>query len=235
MNLVFSLILLFYDSLSQCKEHITDGKKLMAVINQTEKVLLLIWHLVLAAIPWFLYWLDNYFFLFVFCPVNNYYISTYSKETDGNWAWLYFCESGQLHISAVLNPFFFFSGTTYNIIEVPPQKSNCNETLEGAKVLCSIAPMDNMKPSYYHSFGKHASCLILHEFSLLCSTRGCSLPSDSRYFLLLFRLPSSLILSPSFPFQGWVKIISFSLSSPSSWICCGLSLPNSVGSPFLTG
>ncbi|XP_052552968.1 carotenoid-cleaving dioxygenase, mitochondrial isoform X3 [Tympanuchus pallidicinctus] len=54
-------------------------------------------------------------------------------------------------------------GTTYNIIEVPPQKSNCNETLEGAKVLCSIAPMDNMKPSYYHSFGMSENYIIFIE------------------------------------------------------------------------
>ncbi|XP_046759776.1 beta,beta-carotene 9',10'-oxygenase isoform X2 [Gallus gallus] len=54
-------------------------------------------------------------------------------------------------------------GTTYNIIEVPPQKSNCNETLEGAKVLCSIAPTDNMKPSYYHSFGMSENYIIFIE------------------------------------------------------------------------
>ncbi|POI28935.1 hypothetical protein CIB84_007315, partial [Bambusicola thoracicus] len=54
-------------------------------------------------------------------------------------------------------------GTTYNIIEVPPQKSNSNETLEGAKVLCSIAPTDNMKPSYYHSFGMSENYIIFIE------------------------------------------------------------------------
>ncbi|OXB68152.1 UNVERIFIED_CONTAM: hypothetical protein H355_010658, partial [Colinus virginianus] len=54
-------------------------------------------------------------------------------------------------------------GTTYNIIEVPPQKSNCSETLEGTKVLCSIAPMDNMKPSYYHSFGMSENYIIFIE------------------------------------------------------------------------
>lgn len=56
---------------------------------------------------------------------------------------------------------YSFPGSSYNIIQVPPQKSNCSETLEGAKVLCSIAPMDKLKPSYYHSFGKNVFCLKL--------------------------------------------------------------------------
>lgn len=80
------------------------------------------------------------------------------------------------HLSGVEYP-FFFPGTRYNIIEIPPQKSNCSDTLEGAKVLCSIAPMDKMKPSYYHSFGKNVSCLLCYGFCLLWSRRGCLLPS----------------------------------------------------------
>uniref|UniRef100_A0A8C4UA28 Carotenoid-cleaving dioxygenase, mitochondrial n=1 Tax=Falco tinnunculus TaxID=100819 RepID=A0A8C4UA28_FALTI len=54
-------------------------------------------------------------------------------------------------------------GSSYNIIQVPPQKSNCSDTLEGAKVLCSIAPMDKMKPSYYHSFGMSENYIIFIE------------------------------------------------------------------------
>ena len=45
-------------------------------------------------------------------------------------------------------------GALYNIIKVPPMKNNPEETLEGAKVLCSIVPADKARPSYYHSFGK---------------------------------------------------------------------------------
>ncbi|NXY86536.1 BCDO2 oxygenase, partial [Alcedo cyanopectus] len=54
-------------------------------------------------------------------------------------------------------------GSRYNIIQVPPQKSSCSETLEGAKVLCSIAPVDKMKPSYYHSFGMSENYIIFIE------------------------------------------------------------------------
>ncbi|NXF94289.1 BCDO2 oxygenase, partial [Eubucco bourcierii] len=54
-------------------------------------------------------------------------------------------------------------GSSYNIIQIPPQKSRCSDTLEGAKVLCSIAPMDRMKPSYYHSFGMSENYIIFIE------------------------------------------------------------------------
>ncbi|KAM6044866.1 carotenoid-cleaving dioxygenase, mitochondrial isoform 1-T1 [Theristicus caerulescens] len=54
-------------------------------------------------------------------------------------------------------------GSRYNIIQVPPQKSNRSDTLEGAKVLCSIAPMDKTKPSYYHSFGMSENYIIFIE------------------------------------------------------------------------
>ncbi|PKK19849.1 beta-carotene oxygenase 2, transcript variant X1 [Columba livia] len=54
-------------------------------------------------------------------------------------------------------------GSSYNIIQVPPQKSSCSETLEGAKVLCSIAPTDKLKPSYYHSFGMSENYIIFIE------------------------------------------------------------------------
>ncbi|NXH18554.1 BCDO2 oxygenase, partial [Bucco capensis] len=54
-------------------------------------------------------------------------------------------------------------GSRYNIIQIPPQKSNSSDTLEGAKVLCSIAPVDKMKPSYYHSFGMSENYIIFIE------------------------------------------------------------------------
>lgn len=48
-------------------------------------------------------------------------------------------------------------GALYNIIRVPPEKTEATDTLQGAKVLCSIVPKDKSHPSYYHSFGKLAS------------------------------------------------------------------------------
>ncbi|KAJ7401259.1 Beta,beta-carotene 9',10'-oxygenase [Pitangus sulphuratus] len=54
-------------------------------------------------------------------------------------------------------------GSSYNIIQVPPQSSSCTDTLEGAKVLCSIPPMDRAKPSYYHSFGMTENYIVFIE------------------------------------------------------------------------
>ncbi|KAM7137888.1 carotenoid-cleaving dioxygenase, mitochondrial isoform 2-T3 [Macrochelys suwanniensis] len=54
-------------------------------------------------------------------------------------------------------------GSSYNIIQIPPQKSNHDDTLQGAKVLCSIAPAEKMKPSYYHSFGMSENYVIFIE------------------------------------------------------------------------
>ncbi|NXE38199.1 BCDO2 oxygenase, partial [Ptilorrhoa leucosticta] len=54
-------------------------------------------------------------------------------------------------------------GSSYNIIRVPPQESGHGDTLEGAKVLCSIPPMDRAKPSYYHSFGMTENYIIFIE------------------------------------------------------------------------
>lgn len=47
-------------------------------------------------------------------------------------------------------------GALYNIIKVPPEKTDAKDTLQGAKVLCSIVPENKSHPSYYHSFGKPA-------------------------------------------------------------------------------
>ncbi|NXR79049.1 BCDO2 oxygenase, partial [Pycnonotus jocosus] len=54
-------------------------------------------------------------------------------------------------------------GSSYNIIRVPPQEPGHGDTLEGAKVLCSIPPMDRAKPSYYHSFGMTENYIIFIE------------------------------------------------------------------------
>ncbi|NXQ01093.1 BCDO2 oxygenase, partial [Vidua macroura] len=54
-------------------------------------------------------------------------------------------------------------GSSYNIIRVPPQESGHGDTLEGAKVLCSISPRDRAKPSYYHSFGMTENYIIFIE------------------------------------------------------------------------
>lgn len=54
-------------------------------------------------------------------------------------------------------------GTSYNIIRVPPQKLDSSDTLEGAQVVCSIAPKDKMRPSYYHSFGMTENYVIFVE------------------------------------------------------------------------
>ncbi|NWH95515.1 BCDO2 oxygenase, partial [Aegithalos caudatus] len=54
-------------------------------------------------------------------------------------------------------------GSSYNIIKVPPQQPGLGDLLEGAKVLCSIPPMDRAKPSYYHSFGMTENYIIFIE------------------------------------------------------------------------
>lgn len=53
----------------------------------------------------------------------------------------------------------WFPGALYNIIRVPPEKTEASDTLQGAKVLCSIVPKDKSHPSYYHSFGEFGLCL----------------------------------------------------------------------------
>ena len=53
--------------------------------------------------------------------------------------------------------FLFSPGVFYNIICVPPKQETDDDSLQGSKVLCSIAPADKGRPSYYHSFGKTRS------------------------------------------------------------------------------
>ncbi|EGW03823.1 beta,beta-carotene 9',10'-oxygenase isoform X1 [Cricetulus griseus] len=54
-------------------------------------------------------------------------------------------------------------GSCYNIIRVPPEKTEPGETIHGAQVLCSIASTETMKPSYYHSFGMTENYIIFIE------------------------------------------------------------------------
>ncbi|XP_039206479.1 beta,beta-carotene 9',10'-oxygenase isoform X1 [Crotalus tigris] len=55
-------------------------------------------------------------------------------------------------------------GSNYNIIRVPPQKSQPSDSsLQGAEVLCTIEPEDRMKPAYYHSFGMSENYVIFIE------------------------------------------------------------------------
>ncbi|KAG9348269.1 hypothetical protein JZ751_002004 [Albula glossodonta] len=54
-------------------------------------------------------------------------------------------------------------GATYNIICVPPERNSSEETLEGAKVICTIPSLDKGKPSYYHSFAMTENYVIFIE------------------------------------------------------------------------
>lgn len=54
-------------------------------------------------------------------------------------------------------------GSCYNVIRVPPAKVDLGETIHGAKVICSIASTEAMKPSYYHSFGMTSNYIIFIE------------------------------------------------------------------------
>ncbi|XP_042355420.1 beta,beta-carotene 9',10'-oxygenase-like isoform X2 [Plectropomus leopardus] len=54
-------------------------------------------------------------------------------------------------------------GALYNIIRVPPEKTDAKETLEGAKILCSIVPANKSHPSYYHSFAMSENYVVFIE------------------------------------------------------------------------
>ncbi|XP_061818276.1 carotenoid-cleaving dioxygenase, mitochondrial isoform X2 [Nerophis lumbriciformis] len=80
-------------------------------------------------------------------------------------------------------------GTTYNIISIPPEKSDQEDTLKGAKILCSILPANKSQPSYYHSFAMSENFVVFIEqpikMDLLrivtCKMRGKTL-SDAIYW-----------------------------------------------------
>ncbi|XP_067087887.1 carotenoid-cleaving dioxygenase, mitochondrial-like [Osmerus mordax] len=54
-------------------------------------------------------------------------------------------------------------GALYNIISVPPAKNDAQDTLHGAKVLCSIVPANKSHPSYYHSFAMSQNHVVFIE------------------------------------------------------------------------
>ncbi|CAJ1064109.1 beta%2Cbeta-carotene 9',10'-oxygenase-like isoform X1 [Xyrichtys novacula] len=54
-------------------------------------------------------------------------------------------------------------GALYNIIRVPPEKTDAKDTLQGAKILCSIVPSDKIRPSYYHSFAMSENYVVFIE------------------------------------------------------------------------
>ncbi|XP_034406090.1 beta,beta-carotene 9',10'-oxygenase-like [Cyclopterus lumpus] len=80
-------------------------------------------------------------------------------------------------------------GAQYNIISVPPEKTDAKDTLQGAKILCSIAPRNKSHPSYYHSFAMSENYVVFIEqpikMDLLkivtCKLRGKAL-SDGIYW-----------------------------------------------------
>lgn len=54
-------------------------------------------------------------------------------------------------------------GCLYNIIRVPPEKTDGGDTLQGAQVLCSIVPANKSHPSYYHSFAMSENYVVFVE------------------------------------------------------------------------
>ncbi|XP_018547895.1 carotenoid-cleaving dioxygenase, mitochondrial isoform X1 [Lates calcarifer] len=54
-------------------------------------------------------------------------------------------------------------GALYNIIRVPPEKTDAKDTLQGAKILCSIVPANKSHPSYYHSFAMSENYVVFIE------------------------------------------------------------------------
>ncbi|KAJ8368217.1 hypothetical protein SKAU_G00082450 [Synaphobranchus kaupii] len=54
-------------------------------------------------------------------------------------------------------------GASYNIICVPPEKASPEDTLEGAKVICTIPSLERGKPSYYHSFAMSENYVVFIE------------------------------------------------------------------------
>uniref|UniRef100_A0A665UAR7 Carotenoid-cleaving dioxygenase, mitochondrial n=1 Tax=Echeneis naucrates TaxID=173247 RepID=A0A665UAR7_ECHNA len=54
-------------------------------------------------------------------------------------------------------------GTLYNIIRVPPEKTDAKDTLQGATILSSIVPANKSHPSYYHSFAMSENYVVFIE------------------------------------------------------------------------
>ncbi|XP_034034981.1 beta,beta-carotene 9',10'-oxygenase [Thalassophryne amazonica] len=54
-------------------------------------------------------------------------------------------------------------GALYNIISVPPEKTDAEDTLQGARIVCSIVPANRSHPSYYHSFAMSENYVVFIE------------------------------------------------------------------------
>ncbi|KAM8898114.1 carotenoid-cleaving dioxygenase, mitochondrial-like [Spinachia spinachia] len=54
-------------------------------------------------------------------------------------------------------------GALYNIIRVPPEKTDAKDTLQGTQILCSIVPANKSYPSYYHSFAMSENYVVFIE------------------------------------------------------------------------
>lgn len=89
-------------------------------------------------------------------------------------------------------------GALYNIIRVPPEKSEAAETLHGAKVLCSIEPKHKSCPSYYHSFGELRSSATSVAVLLAPSTKTGNevllLPAMSENYVVFVEQPIKMDL-----------------------------------------
>ncbi|KAM4015570.1 carotenoid-cleaving dioxygenase, mitochondrial-like [Anomaloglossus baeobatrachus] len=55
------------------------------------------------------------------------------------------------------------NGTFYNIMKVPAQESEDEDSLHGAQIICSIPASDKFHPSYYHSFGMTENYIVFME------------------------------------------------------------------------
>lgn len=90
------------------------------------------------------------------------------------------------------------TGALYNIIRVPPEKSEAAETLHGAKVLCSIVPKHKSRPSYYHSFGASHSSVTSVAFLQAPPTKTGNvillLPAMSENYVVFIEQPIKMDL-----------------------------------------
>lgn len=79
---------------------------------------------------------------------------------------------------------FYFVGMMFNIIAVPPQMSDDEETLQGAKIVCGFEPEDSLNPSYYHSFGLLYLLIDSWKYEPIFSS-SC-IRDELQYFSLMF-------------------------------------------------
>ncbi|MEQ2268699.1 hypothetical protein XENORESO_011508, partial [Xenotaenia resolanae] len=96
------------------------------------------------------------------CPVTSVYQVDWSKfiAVNGATAHPHYDPDGTAYN---MGNSYGSKGALYNIIKVPPEKTGSNDTLQGAKVLCSIVPANKSHPSYYHSFAMSENYVIFIE------------------------------------------------------------------------